>query len=203
MTDVTPVKDPSAIYDQAFYAQYEREAVGYLIIAHAIHSTVKFGSVLDVGCGPGRVMHHLMEFGHDVYGFDGSRHALQAAPAAVRPYIEQKNLVLDEIKFDTHDLVMCTEVAEHLDAQYADILVDIVCRHARKSVFWTAAVQGQGGLDHVNEQPPEYWFEKFGDHGFVVDAEATLSLRNRLGSLHKLGILQWCALGGTVFKRRG
>lgn len=203
MTNAMPVKDPSAIYNQEFYAQYEREAVGYLIIAHAIHSTIKFKSILDVGCGPGRVMHHLMELGHDVYGFDGSRHALEAAPVAVRPYIECKNLVTDEVDFGRHDLVISTELAEHLDAEHADRLVEIVTRHASDRIFWAAAIPGQGGLDHVNEQLPEYWYEKFGNHDFIVDAEATLAVRARLGPLHKLQILQWCMFGGTIFKRRG
>ena len=74
------------------------------------------------------------------------------------------------------DVFVCTEVAEHLPASAADRLVDLVCLATRWVVF-TAAPPGQGGVDHVNEQPREYWMEKFNARGFVEDTAMTEALR--------------------------
>jgi hypothetical protein len=32
---------------------------------------------------------------------------------------------------------------------------------------FSAAIPGQGGVNHINEQPPKYWVEKFWRRGFV------------------------------------
>jgi hypothetical protein len=41
----------------------------------------------------------------------------------------------------------------------------------------TAATPGQGGTEHVNEQPNEYWIEKFRHRGFALDRETTDRIR--------------------------
>jgi hypothetical protein len=61
------------------------------------------------------------------------------------------------------------EVAEHLSEAASDLLVENLARAADVVVF-SAAIPGQGGTDHRNEQPPGYWVTKFQRHGFCVDA---------------------------------
>ena len=58
------------------------------------------------------------------------------------------------------------EVAEHLDNQFADILVENIIRHG-DIILFSAAQKGQGGKFHVNEQPIFYWVEKFAKHNYV------------------------------------
>ena len=57
------------------------------------------------------------------------------------------------------------EVAEHLPAMVADRYVDLLT-HLSQVIVFTAAPPGQGGDDHVNEQPPSYWISKFQQRGF-------------------------------------
>src|SRR5205814_1764959 len=45
--------------------------------------------------------------------------------------------------------------------------VDNLTRHGSLIVF-SAAIPGQGGEHHVNEQPWEYWRVKFADRGYEV-----------------------------------
>ncbi len=40
------------------------------------------------------------------------------------------------------------------------------CARHSNTIFWSAARPGQGGFNHVNEQEPEYWIEKFARHGY-------------------------------------
>jgi hypothetical protein len=65
------------------------------------------------------------------------------------------------------DLVMSLEVAEHLPEACAETFVASLTSLG-DVVLFSAAIPGQGGTHHVNEQWPEYWTELFGKHGFVV-----------------------------------
>jgi len=67
---------------------------------------------------------------------------------------------------DRHfDLSLCIEVAEHLPPDRADYLVRLLAT-CSDTVFFSAAHPGQGGTLHLNEQPPEYWLERFRSYGF-------------------------------------
>ncbi len=68
------------------------------------------------------------------------------------------------------DLVISLEVAEHLPDTAADNFVHRLCAHG-DVVLFSAAVPGQGGTHHVNEQWPDYWAAKFAARGYrVIDA---------------------------------
>jgi SAM-dependent methyltransferase len=64
------------------------------------------------------------------------------------------------------DLAICIEVAEHLPASAADLLIETITRHS-DVVLFSAAIPKQGGEDHVNEQWPQYWIERFAKHDFA------------------------------------
>lgn len=62
-------------------------------------------------------------------------------------------------------MALCLEMAEHVDEFTGDRLVTSLCRVADE-IVWSAAIPGQGGDGHVNEQWPAYWSERFEAHGF-------------------------------------
>jgi len=63
------------------------------------------------------------------------------------------------------DLVQSLEVGEHIASSCADTFVTSLAAHGN-IVLFSAAVPGQGGEFHVNEQPYEYWRDKFAANGF-------------------------------------
>lgn len=77
----------------------------------------------------------------------------------------------------TFDLAVCLEVAEHLPADRAEDLVAGLCAIAPCVVF-SAAIPGQGGHGHVNEQPPGYWSAMFEGYGFEVSGDLRWSIWN-------------------------
>jgi SAM-dependent methyltransferase len=122
-------------------------------------------SVLDVGCGIGTWLKVFEEHGiADYLGVDGS-------------YVDFKKLKISEKKFRAQDLreywslnrkfdlVISLEVAEHLSEANADQFIKILVEHGESIVF-SAAIPGQFGQNHLNEQWPEYWEAKFARHGF-------------------------------------
>jgi hypothetical protein len=68
------------------------------------------------------------------------------------------------------DLCLCIEVAEHLPVSRAPSFVADLTRMAPVVAF-SAAIPGQGGEGHINEQWPHYWERLFAASGYrMVDA---------------------------------
>jgi len=64
------------------------------------------------------------------------------------------------------DLAISVEFAEHVSTVRAEWIVNFLTQSARLVLF-SAAVPGQGGVAHVNEQWPSFWAQKFGRCGFT------------------------------------
>lgn len=121
-------------------------------------------SVVDVGCGRGQWLAEFRARGVEVTGLDGDyvpRSSLVINPRFFRPV----DLSVPSPS-GRHDLALCLEVAEHLDPAAADGLVAVLAASAPVVVF-SAAVPGQGGTRHLNEQWPGYWQAKFAVHGMA------------------------------------
>jgi hypothetical protein len=64
------------------------------------------------------------------------------------------------------DLVMSLEVAEHLPESAAIDFVQSLSRHG-DIILFSAAIPGQGGRNHLNEQWPPYWIDLFANLGYA------------------------------------
>jgi cyclopropane fatty-acyl-phospholipid synthase-like methyltransferase len=166
------------IYDQEYYAMADREALRSAEpIAESIVSDLAPQTVLDIGCGTGALLRALRARGVGGTGLEYSEAALT--------YCRARRLDVHKFDLETgrlpaiaarFDVVVSTEVAEHLPAHLANRFVDLIAQHGLRIVF-TAATPGQGGVDHVNEQPHAYWIEKFAQLGFRYDEPASLRWR--------------------------
>lgn len=136
----------------------------------------RFGprSMLDVGCGTGKSLEYFSQLGMDVVGIEGSALAISKSPLKEKMRCLNLNEPLDLGR--RFDLVWSFEVAEHIHPRYADTLVDTLARHG-DVIAISAATPGQGGEGHLNEQPAEYWVEKFRARGFGYEAEFSAKLR--------------------------
>lgn len=118
--------------------------------------------VIDVGCGEGWWAQAFADLGAEVIGLDGAY--VQSSPLGDRFIPHDLNKPLPAHLAGRFDLAICLEVAEHLPAKRADSFIGDLCGLAPVILF-SAAIKGQGGVGHLNEQPPKYWaslFEKFG-----------------------------------------
>lgn len=76
------------------------------------------------------------------------------------------NLALENPDPIMSDLAVCVEFAEHVPPDRAEWVVDFLTRSAQNVVF-SAAIPGQGGIGHVNEQWPAFWTALFIRRGFT------------------------------------
>lgn len=122
-------------------------------------------TVLDVGCGEGWWAQTFADHGGcEVLGLDGGPRPA-ASPLGDR-YIRH-DLRESFGAMARVDLAVCLEVAEHLPEGRADGLVDDLTTVA-PTVLFSAAIPGQGGTGHINEQWPSYWVERFRARGYAV-----------------------------------
>jgi len=125
-------------------------------------------SVVDVGCGTGVWLSAARANGFDdIVGIDGV-----IAPVGQlvipREQVLQRDLTTSLDIGRRFDVAMCLEVAEHLDEQFAEMLIDSLVSLADTVVF-SAACPGQNGQHHVNCQWPTYWQSLFNARGYVCD----------------------------------
>ncbi len=124
-------------------------------------------SLLDVGCGLGNWAAVAKKMGvPKIMGIDGyyvNKSLLK---------INQEEFLAIDLKesFDLKhqfDLVICLEVAEHLPVDSSEVFVKSLVNHSEVILF-SAAIPGQGGQFHINEQWPSYWQELFEKNGFEM-----------------------------------
>jgi SAM-dependent methyltransferase len=161
-------EQPKAAYTSAFFddvAYGTRESAQTVV--PLVNGLLRPASVLDVGCATGTWLAEWRGVGvSDVLGIDGNyvdRTALLIPVDQFEPVDLRRPFSLGR-KFD---LVQTLEVAEHLDEACADTFVESLSRHG-DTVLFSAAIPGQGGTHHVNEQWPSYWAEKFAAAGYTA-----------------------------------
>ncbi len=126
-------------------------------------------SVLDLGCNIGCWLAEFEKVGIlDVMGVDGDNMIPELLIS------REKFLVFDltsELSLKrTYDMVLCLEVAEHIVENQSEKLMRNICRHGDLVIF-SAALPGQGGHKHLNEQPIKYWMERFTAFGYIASEE--------------------------------
>lgn len=153
-------------YDAAFYRELDRTAEpSARRIIPLLLELAPIQSVIDVGCGDGGWLAAFQALGvGDICGIDGpwiKEEQLKIPPSAFRRAALDQPLPIAR----PFDLAMSLEVAEHLPEAAAKAFAGELARLA-PMVLFSAALPGQGGLHHVNEQWPAYWAELFAGHGF-------------------------------------
>ena len=158
--------DPGRHYDAKFYSELRPAQESAREVLPIVFEVLKPASVVDVGCGTGHWLASARELGvRDILGVDG-------------PWVERQQLAISVENFIVHDLAtalkldrrfdlaLSLEVAEHLPPSAAETFVENLCQ-AADVVLFSAAIPGQGGRRHLNEQWPSYWADLFQKFGFA------------------------------------
>jgi SAM-dependent methyltransferase len=156
------------IYDDAFYRVTDAAAeTSAQKIVPLILDLWPIRSVVDLGCARGAWLGAFRAKGIvDIFGFDGPwlDTAFLKIPADRYRCIDLGAPIRMERRFD---LALSLEVAEHVRPDCAKTFVANLVALA-PVVLFSAAVPGQGGVEHLNEQWPNYWAAIFREHGYRV-----------------------------------
>lgn len=186
------------IYDEKFFRNtIKYEAPSAQSAAHILIKYFHPKSVIDIGCGVGIYLKEFEKSGVDILGFDGSPEAIKNSLVGdkIKLHDLNKPLILNK-KFD---LCLSIEVAEHLEKEYSDVLVNSLIKLSNTIIF-TAAVPGQGpvSIGHINEQPHEYWIEKFKNNNFFYQNELTEKIRQEM---IEQKVVWWVTNNLMIFKK--
>jgi SAM-dependent methyltransferase len=152
------------IYEHFVEIHNTKDAEAFIPI---LSKYIQPNSVLDIGCGTGTWLKVFQDKGiNDIVGVDGSNLDKSRLAIPLNHFI-QHNLMQPLNLKRKFDLVICLEVAEHLPAESADNIIDTLIAHS-DNILFSAALPMQGGQNHLNEQPFEYWVEKFNSRGYIV-----------------------------------
>ncbi|MDY7107297.1 MAG: class I SAM-dependent methyltransferase [Planctomycetota bacterium] len=167
------------IYDAEYFDRIVEPAMAMSCetMARTILEELEPKTVVDVGCGTGRLLASLRSPGVQVLGLEHARAAISICRARgieVEPF----DIENDPVRNWNADVAVSTEVAEHLPPACADRFVRLLTSIA-DTIVLTAAVPGSGGTDHVNEQPNEYWIDRLKRHGYDFDRARSMRWRRR------------------------
>jgi SAM-dependent methyltransferase len=185
----------SIIYDGGFFdyvsigSRRSAAIVAPLVLQHYAAK-----SLADIGCGRGAWLPEWQRAGVvDYLGIDGD-------------YVDRERLLIPRDRFTTQDLtkrfdigrrfdlVVSLEVGEHIRPDDTETFVDNLCTHS-DAILFSAAVPGQGGLAHVNEQDYAFWRQRFSARGYrLFDF-----IRPKLASRHE--VEPWYRYNSLFFAR--
>lgn len=137
------------------------------IIINKLLKYISPKSVVDVGCGIGTFLKVFKDNGiTEILGIDGN----WVDKNLLYKYIQENeffeaNLEKPLFLSKKFDLAISLEVAEHIEENKSDIFIKSLTSLSDIIVF-SAAFPNQGGQNHVNEQWPEYWSNKFNKYGY-------------------------------------
>src|SRR5210317_2014970 len=129
-------------------------------IAKWLSEIVTPNKIIDIGCGPGLYVYAAQDYGLSAIGYDLDPRVNN------KPSLTQKSLFDIE---DSSDVIMCIEVLEHISPEDSQKAVNKIYDTLEKDglLIFTAAHIGQGGVDHINNRPKEYWEHKFKEKGLI------------------------------------
>ncbi len=136
--------------------KYMQDTYYYLFGKHFI-------SVLELGSGGGEMTAQFAKYGLEYVTVEGtSEGCKRLVSVGISPdRILQRDLRKMENLDRKFDLVMCTEVAEHLEPPFASRIVELCTQHS-DVVWWSAADPHRPAhYQHMNEQEPEVWDNLF------------------------------------------
>lgn len=159
----------------------------------AIFITQRLGHrITDLGAGSGVYVEELRKCGAHAQGYD------------INPDQPRKDLVSTTTLFNVRDpapVVLCLEVAEHIQEHLAPLVVKSIWENTEPGGFvvFSAAQPGQGGVGHINCRYPEYWANLAREAGFVLRKDLEAELHSYITSGYHMG---WFAQNRQVWQRQ-
>jgi len=146
--------------------------------------------ILDVGCGPGNTLRRLLRLKRDAYAIEYSPWIIANRLKDLKQISRVKEGSITQIPHfdDRFDLVLCTEVLEHIPPEDVSQGIQELIRVCNKYIVCTicskpSPLDDPAKLDkpedlkdlkaHATVRPIEWWLSLFKSHGAVLSQVMT------------------------------
>ena len=131
-------------------------------------------TVVDFGCGMGDYAKAFKADGYNVEAYDGNPNTETLSGGIGKVLDLSKPFYLRKM----FDVVLSLEVGEHIPAEFEQQFIDNICKHAKKHLVISWAIEGQGGNGHVNCKNNNYIIGQIVDRGFKHNSKDSQTIRN-------------------------
>ena len=158
---------------------------------------VSTNSLFDAGCRNGLFLSEFSKRNPSsiIAGCDYFQWMLDDCDTSIKPFVYRFDLrdqIQNELKYD---LVVCTEVAEHIDPDYCSIFITNLRKICGGKLIISWSCHGGENdrindthLQHLNPKTKEEYHKLLNEHGFLFEKELTNKL---LVEAHKDGNIPW------------
>lgn len=137
--------------NSALSETYFARIVGRSLVDY-VHKTITIGTAIDIGCGRGDLIHHLLRKGFPTYGTDQSPASIEA----VRARFETNPLFLGAGEDPPiADTAFMLEVVEHMDDEALGVALAIAKRLLKSDGHLVITTPNEEHLDASNIMCPE------------------------------------------------
>jgi hypothetical protein len=171
-----------SMYEQSYYndpvTSHPNDAIAHDLYRYMQETyTFLFGraftSILELGTGGGEISRQFWTNGIDLTAVEGTTEGVERLKVIGLPpdRIVHANLKFMERLDRRFDLVMCTEVAEHVEPWFASRIAENCTRHADAVWFSAADRNRPPHYHHINEVDITAWDNLFAHMGFPIAVE--------------------------------
>ena len=187
-----PCDSAREIYNYAWLnKEYHEFHPGEVLAADIIHAfkQLPIKTVVDVGCGIGRLVRKLRESGFEASGFDGADTAVDMADD---PKILRGDLPDGPFDGQQFDAATCIDVLEHLNPGTAMATVARLAKTCRYGVFSVphhpSEICGPHKENlHLTVQDSTWWRKLFSTYGQVVEMKDSVKMKDTTEYLINFG----------------
>jgi len=180
------MQDLDKLYKGRYFARRYKLNWRVPYVCQAVNDALHPKSLIDVGCATAEFVAGFIKMGIDAYGLEGTTNVIDYGLQIPkeRLYVLDLRVSVTRVPFK-FDLVLCLEVAEHIEPEYADIFLDNLCTFSG-SILMSFAPPGQKGHGHFNCQPSSYWIDKMAKRHYLYRCDIVEKVREGLGPVkHK------------------
>ena len=161
--------DYSALYEEYWYREDRWGSSSFTDAEELALRVLKVGgggSVLDVGCGMGALVHALLAGGVDARGVDVATRCVEEGNRRAPGRFSVGSILELPFEDSSADTVVCTDMLEHLAEDDVDRAIAELVRVARRHLFVCVATrEDRDKRWHLTIQPRAWWEQRFLEHG--------------------------------------